>query len=151
MSSPPRYLVVFCFAILCASQSVCAQDENPPLPDSPSYSKKVAQDGPDSPAARQVTWRSLPAAILQDQKAIWWTFPGQLVKGRHLLPTLTIVGGTAAIIYADPHAMPYFRSHARNLDDINDTFDTPITSAEVILLPASLIVCRLHKTRRLSG
>jgi len=35
--------------------------------------------------------------------------------------------------------VPYFRSHARNLDDINDTFDAPITSAEVILLPASLM------------
>ena len=41
---------------------------------------------------------------------------------------------------ADPHAMPYFRSHARNLDDINDVFDAPITTAEVVALPASLLL-----------
>ena len=74
-----------------------------------------------------------------DQKAIW-LFPGQWTKGRHLLPTLAIVGGTAGLIVADSHAMPYFRTHARNLDDINDTFDAPITTAEVVALPASLLV-----------
>jgi len=63
-----------------------------------------------------------------------------LAKGHYWLPTLAIVGGTAGLIAADPHAMPYFRSHARNLDDVNDTFDAPITSAEVIVLPASLLV-----------
>jgi membrane-associated phospholipid phosphatase len=31
-------------------------------------------------------------------------------------------------------------SHARNLDDLNDTFDAPITSAEVIALRAALLV-----------
>ena len=36
--------------------------------------------------------------------------------------------------------MPYFRSHARNLDDLNDVFDAPITTAEVIVLPASLLM-----------
>ena len=36
--------------------------------------------------------------------------------------------------------MPYFRTHARNLDDINDVFDAPITAGEVIVLPASLMV-----------
>jgi len=36
--------------------------------------------------------------------------------------------------------MPYFQSHARNLDDINDVFDPLITSAEVIALPVSLMI-----------
>jgi membrane-associated phospholipid phosphatase len=44
------------------------------------------------------------------------------------------------LIVADPHVMPYFRSHAQNLDDINDVFDTSITTAGVILIPASLMV-----------
>jgi membrane-associated phospholipid phosphatase len=35
--------------------------------------------------------------------------------------------------------MPYFRTHSGNLDDINDVFDAPITSAEVIALPVSLM------------
>jgi len=37
------------------------------------------------------------------------------------LPTLAISGGTAGLIVADPHVMPYFQSHAQGLDDLNDT------------------------------
>jgi hypothetical protein len=77
----------------------------------------------------------LPGDFLHDQ-----LFPGQLAKGRHWLPTLAITGVTAGLIVADPHVMPYFRSHAGRLDDLNDTFDAPITTAEVIALPASLMV-----------
>ena len=67
-------------------------------------------------------------------------FPGQLARGQHLLPTTAITGLTAGLIVADPYAMPYFRDHAQNIDDINDVFDPLITSAEVILVPASLMV-----------
>ena len=35
--------------------------------------------------------------------------------------------------------MPYFRTHARNMDDINDVFDPLITSAEVIAVPVVLL------------
>jgi membrane-associated PAP2 superfamily phosphatase len=69
-----------------------------------------------------------------------WLFPIRLGKGHDWLPTLAIAGGTAGLIVADPHVMPYFRSHSRNLDDLNDTLDAPITSAEVIALPVSLLV-----------
>ncbi|MGA9813048.1 MAG: hypothetical protein WBQ64_09745 [Terriglobales bacterium] len=67
-------------------------------------------------------------------------FPAQLAHGHYWLPTLAIAGGTAGLIVADPHVMSYFRAHARNLDDVNDTFDATITTAEVILLPGSLLI-----------
>jgi membrane-associated phospholipid phosphatase len=76
--------------------------------------------------------------FLHDQKDIWF-FPVHLAKGEHWLPTLTITGVTAGLIVADPHAMPYFQSHARNLDDLNDTFDASITTAEVVAVPVSLL------------
>jgi membrane-associated PAP2 superfamily phosphatase len=63
-----------------------------------------------------------------------------LARGRYWLPTLAIAGGTAGLLVADSRAMPYFQSHAKNLDDINDIFDSPITSAEVIAVPVSLMV-----------
>ncbi len=44
------------------------------------------------------------------------------------------------LIVADPHVMPYFRSHARTFDDVNDYFDTATTTAEVIALPAALMI-----------
>ena len=137
MTSPPRLLVLLCVLIACAP--AYSQDPNS-LPDSPSHARESAGEPPQSPTNRRVTWRSLPKAVLQDQKAIWWLFPSQLARGQHLLPTLAIAGGTAGLITGDSHAMPYFQSHAQNLDDINDVFDPLITSAEVILVPASLMV-----------
>ena len=64
----------------------------------------------------------------------------QLAKGRHWVPTVAIAGVTAGLIVADPHAMPYFRSHSTNLDDANDVFDASITSAEVIAVPTALLI-----------
>src|SRR3954447_1688235 len=94
---------------------------------------------PVSPTERQATWKTLPSNFLHDQKDIW-TFPVQLAHGKHWVPTLAVAGITAGLIVADPHAMPYFRNHQKNLDKMNDGFDPMITTGEVILLPASLMV-----------
>jgi hypothetical protein len=116
-----------------------AQNSPSNLPDSPSQTASSHHGTGGSPSERTVTWRSLPSDFLRDQKDIW-SFPVQLAKGRHLVPTLGLVGVTAGLIVADPHAMPYFRSHSRNLDDINDVFDAYITTGEVVAVPASLLV-----------
>ena len=87
---------------------------------------------------REATWRSMPGDFLYDQKHIW-TFPLKLVHGKHLLPTAIVVGGTAGLIYADPHIMPYFREHAKEWDPFTDVFDPMITTGEVIALPAALM------------
>ena len=131
-------VAIFCVAACMTPNWACAQNDYSDLPDSPSAVDRSQHDG-DSPSDREVSWRSLPGDFLHDQKDIW-LFPGQLAKGRHWLPTLAITGVTAGLIVADPHVMPYFRSHAGRLDDLNDTFDAPITTAEVIALPASLMV-----------
>jgi len=109
------------------------------LPDCPSQTQTHAEDRGYPPAERQTSWRALPKDFLQDQKAIW-LFPLQVAKGKHLLPTLAVIGGTAGLIVADPHIMPYFRDHQGNWDDVNDVFDPITTTAEVIALPASLLV-----------
>lgn len=129
-------VAIVCVAIWSAPDLACAQNGNADLPDSPSASAQV-KHGDD--ADREASWRSLPKDFLHDQKNIW-LFPTQLAKGRHWLPTIAIIGGTASLITADAHAMPYFRSHSGNLDDVNDVFDAPITTGEVIAVPASLLV-----------
>jgi membrane-associated phospholipid phosphatase len=134
-------LLVMMFAVvLFTPQLVNSQTTNSKWPDSPSHAREVGADGSDSQSSRDVTWHSLPKNFLQDQKAIWLLFPAQLAKGHYWSPTLAVAGGTAGLIVADPHVMPYFRSHSGNLDDVNDTFDAPITTAEVIALPASLMI-----------
>ena len=134
-----RLLCIVGLTMACSLACAQSQDVDPNLPESPSHTVEAAGEKADSPANREITWRTVPKDFLRDQKAIFWTFPSQLGKGQHLLPTLAIVGGTAALLVADSHVMPYFRTHARNLDDANDVFDSSITSAEVILLPASLM------------
>ncbi len=123
-----------------ASPFAYSQTANSQLPDSPSHAKELNEETADPPSNQEVMWRSLPGNFVHDQKGIWLLYPARLAKGHYWLPTLAIAGGTAGLIIADRYAMPYFRSHAGNLDDVNDTFDAPITSAEVIALPASLLV-----------
>lgn len=134
MSQKVKLLLLVLCAGICQTNSAFAQSGSADLPDDPSHSRYSA----DSPSQREVTLRSLPKDFLHDQKDIW-LFPVQLAKGKHWLPTLAVVGITGALIASDSHAMPYFQSHAKNLDDINDVFDSPITAAEVVAVPASLL------------
>jgi len=129
--------LLFCVCVLPAHE-LCAQVDKSGLPDTPSQSQ-LERHRDDAGSRREVSWRSLPKNFLQDQKGIW-LFPAQLAKGRHWVPTLAISGLTAGLLVADPHAMPYFETHERNLDDINDVFDPLITTGEVIALPLSLMV-----------
>lgn len=122
-----------CFlAASAAAQSASDLPDNPSAPSSSSTHD-------DQPYERQTSWRRLPKDSLHDQKNIW-LFPTQLAKGRYWVPALAISGVTAGLIVADSHAMPYFRTHQRNLDDVNDVFNTYLTTGEVIAVPASLLV-----------
>jgi membrane-associated phospholipid phosphatase len=100
---------------------------------------------------REATWKSMPGDFLHDQKDIW-TFPVRLFKGHYILPTAIVVGGTVALIYADPHDAPYFRNHQKNWDDLNDVFDPAITASEVIALPAGFLAAGYlrHDNREVS-
>ena len=137
-SNLPVTLTVF--SVICLSLSAIATaQESDNLPDAPS------QVGPalkhkDVPYRRVTSWSRLPKDFLHDQKGIWVIFPGQLAQGRHWMPTLAVTGITAGLLVADPHVMPYFGNHQRNLDDINDVFNSYLTTAEVIAVPASLMV-----------
>jgi len=122
-----------------------------PLPDAPAPA--LAAIGDPSPFAaaaggyshidrsgeRDVTWKSLTGDVLHDQKEIWGVFPSQLAHGHHWVPVIAVAGITGGLIYADPHIMPYIRSHQKKFDKGNDAFDPMITTGEVIALPTSLL------------
>jgi len=120
----------------------------------------AADGGPQDPALagaeRDVSWRTLPHNVLQDQKDIW-LFPVQLGKGRHWLPTLLVTGVTAALITADPHDTPYFRRTGR-FQGFNDLFSGRNTAAETAVVPALFLVvgrfrsaCYSQRTALLAG
>lgn len=135
----PLFVFLLYFAgCWISAKPAAAQTAQSTLPDTPSQVEEqhLAQH-PE--ITREETWRSLPRDLLHDQKEIW-LFPTQLAKGKHWLPTVAIVGVTSGLIISDKHAMPYFRSHQGNLDDINDVFNTYLTTGEILALPASLLV-----------
>ncbi|HST78964.1 MAG TPA: phosphatase PAP2 family protein [Verrucomicrobiae bacterium] len=124
-------------AIIVTPFYSAAQQSQPQRTDPPQVERHP--DTNTSVQDKEVTWRSLPKDFLHDQKEIW-LFPTQLIQGRHWVPTFTVAGTTAGLIVADPHVMPYFQDHARNLDDLNDTFDSTITTAEVAAVPVAFLV-----------
>lgn len=125
-------------AVEPAHELLAAEPAHEPLLYGPQQEEKPPVDTTTGVPQREATWRSLPGDFLHDQKDLW-TFPLKVARGRHLLPVAIVVGGTVGLIYADPHAMPYFRNHQNNWDDFNDVFDPLITTGEVIALPASLM------------
>jgi membrane-associated phospholipid phosphatase len=136
-------ILTLCAGMFCSAGSALAQQadsDNGPAAQQPASSKPDKHpDTNTSPEERKVSWRSVPRDFLHDQKGIW-LFPVQLAQGRHLLPTLVVAGGTAGLIAADSHVMPYFQRHARGLDDLNDTFDAPITTAETVAVPVGFLI-----------
>jgi membrane-associated PAP2 superfamily phosphatase len=137
-----KHWVLVC--VLCVGAGICcnqasAQSNSSDLPDAPSETVFHPHHGGDPASDREVSWHSLPKDFLHDQKKIW-LFPAQLAKGKHLIPTLAIAGGTAILIATDQNSMPYFGKHQGQLDDINDVFDQYVTTAEVISVPASLMI-----------
>jgi membrane-associated phospholipid phosphatase len=142
-----RRLVSYVFWVLfCCAASFCGVSQAPAqtgggLPEAPSQSStRPPNDDASSPAAREVSWASLPRDFLHDQRMIWVSFPKGLAHGEHWVPTLAVSGATAGLIVADPHVMPYFQSHRQNLDMLNDAFGTWVTTAEVVALPTSLLI-----------
>ena len=133
------FALVLCTGIIVPCRQVSAQISDSDLPDAPSEAVFHPHHGGDPASDRQVSWRSLPKDFLHDQKGVW-LFPTQLAKGKHLLPTVAIVGVTGILIATDSQVMPYFGKHQGQLDDINDSFNSYITTGEVIAVPASLMI-----------
>jgi len=139
IGKPWILVCLLCAGISIGFEPAAAQISNSDLPDAPSETVFHPHHGGDPASDRKVSWRSLPKDFLHDQKGIW-LFPAQLAQGKHLVPALAITGVTAVLIATDSQVMPYFGKHQGQLDDVNDVFDAPITSAEVIAVPVSLLV-----------
>src|SRR5437763_880433 len=91
-----------CWAgLLNVSINAVAQADMEALPDSPSQVQESLKHS-DAAGEREVSWHSLPKDFLHDQKKIW-TFPVQLAKGHHWVPTLAIAGITGGLIATDSH------------------------------------------------
>ncbi|HLY62401.1 MAG TPA: phosphatase PAP2 family protein [Terriglobia bacterium] len=92
---------------------------------------------------RPVSFKLLPANVLQDQKAIW-SFPVQLAKGNHWKPALGFAAVTAGLLALDPHDTPYFR-RTTSFNGFNKVFSGTNASLGMALVPASFLVAGLAR------
>lgn len=135
----PALRALLCIAMFATTAAFAtAQRISSNLPDAPIPTAEARQASVALIDDIDISWKKLPRRILTDQKNIW-LFPTQVARGRYWIPALAVVGGTAGLIAADPKIAPYFRKHASSLDDLNDSFDGTITSAETALVPLSLL------------
>ncbi len=135
MPPPLRARITPCvIAILCpflVSGSLRAQSPSP-------------SQGPTAAAglpSRDVSWGKLPGNFILDEKEIW-LFPIQLAHGRHLVPTLLVLGTTTGLLFADAHDAPYFR-RTSSFQTFNRGFSGPVTASEIALVPASFYLAGL--------
>jgi membrane-associated phospholipid phosphatase len=124
------------FSVLRAQDVPLSQD-SPSGPASPAASSSA----PPSDSERDVSWVKLIPNLAHDQKQIW-TFPVALARGKHWLPTLAVLGATAALVALDPHEGSYFRGTTA-FNGFNRVFSSNNTSLGIILPPASLYLAGL--------
>jgi membrane-associated phospholipid phosphatase len=138
--SQSRFHLLLFLTLLVASPVFCQEPGPAALP---SQASQTAQS-PTGPASdRDISLRSLPRNFLADQKDIW-LFPTQLGKGKHWIPTITIVGVSAALIASDPHTAPSFRT-SDSFGGFNRAFSDVNTAAFIAAVPASIYAIGLLK------
>jgi membrane-associated phospholipid phosphatase len=123
---------------LAPSSELRAQDIPTPQasPSGVPVSSTANSPAQPSDSTRDVSWRKLIPNLAGDQKRIW-TFPVALAHGKHWVPTLVVLGTTAALVALDPHEGSYFR-RTTSLDGFNRVFSSNNTSLGIILPPTSL-------------
>jgi membrane-associated phospholipid phosphatase len=75
--------------------------------------------------------------IIEDQKQIYWRFPGQLAHGKHWAPVAGVLAATAGLIAADQTDAGYFR-RSSTYNGFNRAFSGTNTALGVFLSPLAM-------------
>lgn len=127
-------LLVFA-AFLIASLPLAAQ-EKPDAPRTSSTTTHLGASGCCSDIGRSVSLRQLPGNLLADQKDIW-LFPTKLARGKHIWPTVAVVGITAGFVASDPYSAPPFRN-TTSFSGFNRVLSSTNTGAFIAAVPAAM-------------
>jgi hypothetical protein len=131
---PNKVLLVFA-AFLIGSLPVPAQ-EKPNTPGTSPTTSGAASAACCSDIGRSVSLRQLPGNLLADQKDIW-LFPTKLARGKHIWPTIAIVGITAGFVASDPYSAPPFRN-TTSFSGFNRVLSSTNTGAFIAAVPAAM-------------
>ena len=129
-----RACIAFGFFLL-ASGPLLSQEK----PDAPTRSAASGQSAPASCCSdigRSISLRELPGNLLADQKDIW-LFPVKIAHGKHVWPTVGVLGVTAALLATDAHAAPPFRN-TDNFNGFNRVFSSTNTAVFMAAVPAAM-------------
>jgi len=85
---------------------------------------------------RHVSLKELPGNIVEDQKEIW-RFPLTLLHGKHIWPTVGVLGVTAGLIATDAHTAPTFRN-TNSFSEFNAVFSSSNSAAIIAAVPAAI-------------
>jgi membrane-associated phospholipid phosphatase len=132
--------LAFAIFLIVPSPALFGQDD-PSVPDPAAAAPASLQIIPSSAAQRDVSPRLLPANFLRDQKNMWF-FPGQLAKGRHWSPVVTVTAATIALFSTDPYVEPYFH-HTKAFRRFDRAFNSKVTGQETIAIPTALYLVGL--------
>jgi membrane-associated phospholipid phosphatase len=127
-------LLVFT-AFLIGSFPLSAQ-EKPDTPETSSTTSGAASAACCSDIGRSVSLRQLPGNLLADQKDIW-LFPTKLARGKHIWPTIAVVGITAGFVASDPYSAPPFRN-TTSFSGFNRVLSGTNTGAFIAAVPAAM-------------
>jgi membrane-associated phospholipid phosphatase len=138
MNSPARFghFVLLAFATSLFNSLPVAAQEKPDTPETSSTNPRPGTSTCCSDIGRSVSLRQLPGNLLTDQKAIW-LFPTKVAKGKHIWPTIAIVGVTAGFVASDPYSAPPFRN-TTSFSGFNRVFSGTNTGAFIAAVPAAM-------------
>lgn len=105
-----------------------------PVPQAPNSLPPAAFDRP-------VSWKRLLPNVASDQAHIW-SFPVRLAQGRNWVPTIAVLGTTAALVAFDPTEASYFR-RTTTFHGFNHVFTGNGTAIGTAAAPVSLYVIGL--------
>jgi len=128
--------VVLTFAVLLMSSLPLAAQEKPDVPENSSTASHTSAYVCCADTARSVSLRQLPGNLVADQKDIW-LFPTKLAKGKHIWPTIVVVGITGGFVASDPYSAPPFRN-TTSFSGFNRVFSSTNTGAFIAAVPAAM-------------
>jgi len=96
---------------------------------------------------REVSLKTIGPNILHDQVKIW-TFPTKVVRGRHLLPTVAVLGVTGGLIAADPTTGRFFRRREDTFAGLNEHLTETASTTGSLLTPAAFYLTGLIRKDR---
>jgi len=131
----PRRVLLALTAFLIGSLPLSAQEKSD-TPESSPTTSGAASAACCSDIGRSVSLRQLPGNLLADQKDIW-LFPTKLARGKHIWPTIAVVGITAGFVASDPYSAPPFRN-TTSFSGFNRVLSSTNTGAFIAAVPAAM-------------